>query len=178
MTRRKKKRDTVLIVDGYNIIGDWPELQKLKLMSLDLARRELEERLEEYAAYMKWRIILVFDAHLQKGQETVQKGANIQTVYTRENETADERIEKLVQELKRRQTTIYVATSDSVEQWVIFGQGALRKSARELQLELGQSKEEISGVLHRPQKREKAFENDRYPPEVMAELEKIRRGLK
>ena len=103
MTRRKKKRDTVLIVDGYNIIGDWPELQKLKLMSLDLARRELEERLEEYAAYMKWRIILVFDAHLQKGQETVQKGANIQTVYTRENETADERIEKLVQELKRRQ---------------------------------------------------------------------------
>ncbi|MFD0944161.1 NYN domain-containing protein [Savagea faecisuis] len=178
MTRRKKKRDTVLIVDGYNIIGDWPELQKLKLMSLELARRELEERLEEYAAYMKWRIILVFDAHLQKGKEAVHKGSNIQVVYTREKETADERIERLVQELKRRQTTIYVATSDSVEQWVIFGQGALRKSARELQLELGQSKEEISGVLHRPQKKETTFRNDRYPPDVMEALEKIRRGLK
>ncbi|MGO4076109.1 ribosome-dependent mRNA decay endonuclease Rae1/YacP, partial [Staphylococcus aureus] len=55
---------------------------------------------------------------------------------TRENETADERIEKLAQDLNNIRTQIHVATSDFTEQWAIFGQGALRKSARELLREI------------------------------------------
>lgn len=53
-------------------------------------------------------------------------------IFTKENETADERIEKLAQALNNIATQIHVATSDYTEQWAIFGQGALRKSAREL----------------------------------------------
>ena len=46
-------------------------------------------------------------------------------IFTKENETADERIEKLAIALNNRKTQIYVATSDFTEQWAIFGQGAL-----------------------------------------------------
>ena len=56
------------------------------------------------------------------------------SLFTRENETADERIEKLVSELSNRLTQIHVATSDLVEQWIMFAQGALRNSARELEI--------------------------------------------
>ena len=60
----------------------------------------------------------------------------MEVIYTRKNEIADERIEKLTQELSGRRVQIYVATSDMTEQRVIFGQGALRKSARELEIEM------------------------------------------
>ena len=57
-------------------------------------------------------------------------------IFTKESETADERIEKLAIQLNDVRTQVHVATSDFTEQWAIFGQGALRKSARELQIEM------------------------------------------
>ena len=71
------------------------------------------------------------------------KNHKVEVIYTRENETADERIEKMASELNNIKTQIQVATSDFTEQWVIFGQGALRKSARELLIEMNQIRGEI-----------------------------------
>ena len=53
----------VLIVDGYNMIGDWPVLKELKEKSLEEARAKLVELMAEYQAYMGYRIIVVFDAY-------------------------------------------------------------------------------------------------------------------
>ena len=50
----------------------------------------------------------------------------VEVIFTKENETADERIEKLAIALSNVKTQIHVATSDFTEQWAIFGQGALR----------------------------------------------------
>ena len=41
-------------------------------------------------------------------------------------------------ELSGRRVQIHVATSDLTEQWIIFAQGALRKSARELEIEMNE----------------------------------------
>ena len=73
---------------------------------------------------------------LVPGIEHKKKQYDVEIIYTRKNETADERIEKLTKELSGRRVQIYVATSDMTEQRVIFGQGALRKSARELEIEM------------------------------------------
>lgn len=125
-----------LIVDGYNIIGAWPELRELKMKGeLDLARETLVDWLNEYQAYSGKRVILVFDAHFVPGSGKKYKNKRITVYYTKENESADERIEKLVADLHHRKRQIYVATSDYTEQRVIFGQGALRISARELAIE-------------------------------------------
>lgn len=57
----------ILLVDGYNIIGDWVELQELKKERLADARDRLIERMAEYRGYKGWRVIIVFDAHLVPG---------------------------------------------------------------------------------------------------------------
>ncbi len=124
--------NNILLVDGYNIIGAWPELRELKERDLSAARDRLIEILAEYKAYTGYHVILVFDAYYVQGLERKYKDYKIDVIYTKENETADERIEKLAIELSNIKTQVHVATSDLTEQWAIFGQGALRKSAREL----------------------------------------------
>ena len=96
------------------------------------ARDRLIEQMAEYQAYTGSRVIVVFDAYYVQGIEKTYKNHKVEVIFTRENETADERIEKMASELNNIKTQIQVATSDFTEQWVIFGQGALRKSAREL----------------------------------------------
>lgn len=122
----------ILLVDGYNIIGAWPELRSLKKTNLSHARDRLIEKMAEYQGYTGYRVIVVFDALYVKGKEKKYKQHKVEVIFTKENESADERIEKLAIQLNNRTTQIHVATSDYTEQWAIFGQGALRISAREL----------------------------------------------
>ncbi|MEW8987100.1 MAG: NYN domain-containing protein, partial [Bacillus sp. (in: firmicutes)] len=63
----------ILLVDGYNIIGAWPELRELKNKDLAAARDRLVERMAEYQAYSGYRVIVVFDAHFVKGTEKKYK---------------------------------------------------------------------------------------------------------
>ncbi|MCM3598897.1 NYN domain-containing protein [Metabacillus idriensis] len=165
----------ILLVDGYNIIGAWANLQSLKKENLSEARELLIQKMAEYQAYTGYRVIVIFDAHQVKGIEKKQKNHRVEVIYTRENETADERIEKLAISLSNIKTQIHVATSDFTEQWAIFGQGALRKSARELL-------NEVEAIEKRIQKRvEKIKVNSpqsKIPitDDVLKMFEKWRRG--
>ena len=77
-------------------------------------------------------LILVFDAYKVKGgQGSVMQYNNIHVVYTKEAETADQYIEKTVHKIGR-DNNVTVATSDGLEQIIIFGQGAIRMSAMNL----------------------------------------------
>ncbi|MFV8829641.1 NYN domain-containing protein [Alkalihalobacterium sp. APHAB7] len=165
----------ILLVDGYNIIGAWPELRILKNKDLNLARDQLIEKMAEYQAYTGIRVMLVFDAHMVPGVGKKYKNHRVQVIYTRENETADERIEKLVKELKNVVTRIYVATSDFTEQSVIFGSGALRKSARELLIELETAEKGIKKTVE--SRRKPVISTKISLSKEMAEIfEKWRRG--
>lgn len=59
----------ILLVDGYNIIGAWPELRSLKKTNLSHARDRLIEKMAEYQGYTGYRVIVVFDALYVKGKE-------------------------------------------------------------------------------------------------------------
>lgn len=135
--------EDILLVDGYNIIGAWPELRSLRDKDLESARDILIEKLAEYRAYTGDQVLVVFDAHMVPGLEKKRDTHKVKVIFTKENETADECIEKLASELNNIKTQIHVATSDFTEQWVIFGQGALRKSARELRNEVIEIEGEI-----------------------------------
>lgn len=167
----------ILLVDGYNIIGAWSELRKLKEVKLLDARDRLIELMAEYKAYTGIRVIVVFDAHLVPGIENKKKQYDVEVIYTRKNEIADERIEKLTKELGGRRVQIYVATSDLTEQRVIFGQGALRKSARELEIEMLSISSKITKKVKSIQG-EKPTSNIPLTAEIAEIFEKWRRGMK
>lgn len=167
----------VLIVDGYNIIGAWDELQKIKEKDLGQARDYLIELMADYQAYSGYHVIIVFDAYYVQGIESKQKTYKLDIIYTRENETADECIERLVKIHKNVSNQVYVATSDFLEQRITFGRGALRKSARELLVELREIEREIVEkiTIH---KKEKPQSKIALNEEVLQAFEKWRRGDK
>ncbi|MDW0113404.1 MULTISPECIES: NYN domain-containing protein [Sporosarcina] len=170
-------KQEILLVDGYNVIGAWPELRTLKSDSLADARDRLIERMAEYKAHMGWRVVVIFDAHLMPGIEKKNLKHQVEVVFTRENETADERIEKMVAELSGRRVQIHVATSDLTEQWVIFAQGALRKSARELEIEMNEIDQIISKKVKVIQE-QRPFSKIQLSDDVAEIFEKWRRGMK
>ncbi|BCA84630.1 DNA-binding protein [Enterococcus saigonensis] len=123
----------LLIVDGYNMIGAWPELVSLKKAEkLEDARETLLSLLSNYAKYEGLEIIVVFDAQFVPGITQRYTKYQLQVIFTEEGETADSYIERVSGELNNALTQVTVATSDLAEQWVVFSQGALRTSAREL----------------------------------------------
>ena len=77
-------RDEYLLVDGYNIIFSWEELNELAKVNVESARTKLMDILSNYQGYKKMNLILVFDAYrVGGGQGSVQKYNNIYVVYTK-----------------------------------------------------------------------------------------------
>lgn len=144
MLSKGKKPREYLFVDGYNIINSWSRLKELSKLGLDMAREELIEIMAEYRHCSNIEIIVVFDAHLVKGnsgkKETIK---GIEVVYTKEQETADQYIEKKL-DLIGKVERVRVATSDWMEQQIILGRGGTRISARELEVEVFGYKELIN----------------------------------
>ena len=122
-------KESYLLVDGYNIIFAWEDLHELAEVNIDSARDKLMDICSNYQGYEGCNLILVFDAYKVKGKPgSVQKYHNIHVVYTKEAETADQYIEKTVHGIGRKHH-VTVATSDRLEQMIIWGEGAVRLSA-------------------------------------------------
>lgn len=138
-----------LLVDGYNIIFAWDELNALAQVDLDAARESLTEILCNYQGYQGCGLILVFDAYkVKNGTGSVQKRGNIYVVYTKHAETADMYIEKITYEIAKKYR-VRVATSDGLEQMIILGHGAVRISARTFKQEVEAVEGKIQRLLDR-----------------------------
>ena len=136
-----------LLVDGYNIIFAWDELNALSRESLEAARHRLMDILCNYQGFKKCVLILVFDAYRVPGSPgSIEQYHNIHVVYTREAETADMFIERVTHEIGKGRR-VRVATSDGMEQVIILGHGALRVSARMFHEEVQEAEKEIRRYL-------------------------------
>ena len=172
-------REEYLLVDGYNIIFAWDSLKELAQTNLDGARGRLMDILSNYQGYRRMHLILVFDAYKVKGNpgSTVHYH-NIDVVYTKEAETADQYIEKVTHEIGRKYR-VRVATSDGLEQLIIMGAGAVRVSATELQEEVMAAGDELRQMFlgnktKSPSERNYLMEDA--SDEVTAYVEKVKRG--
>ena len=146
-TKSAEIQKEYLIVDGYNIIFAWDELNSLSRISMDAARTALIEILSNYQGYRKCKVIAVFDAYKIKGGERRQeKHGAVDVVFTKEAETADTYIERLSYEMNGKYR-VRVATSDRQEQIIALGNGAFRLSASELKAEIQRTNLEISAFL-------------------------------
>jgi len=142
-TEPYESKEEYLLVDGYNIIFVWAELKELAAVNIDSARDRLMDILCNYQGYKKVNLILVFDAYkVHGGQGAVMDYHNIHVVYTKEAETADQYIEKVTNQIGKKYH-VTVATSDRLEQMIVWGQGARRLSAQGLWEEVQQVNKEI-----------------------------------
>ena len=138
-----------LLVDGYNIIFSWEDLNALARDNMDAARHALMDILCNYQAYKRCEVILVFDAYRVPGQSgLVDSYHNIHVVYTKEAETADMFIEKVSYEISGSRN-VRVATSDGIEQIIILAHGAERISARAFREEVDQVSRQIEESIRR-----------------------------
>lgn len=173
---KKPEEEEYLLVDGYNIIFAWEELRELSKVTIDGARQKLMDILCNYQGYKKCTLILVFDAYKVTGNtgEAINYH-NIHVVYTKEAETADQYIEKLAHKIGR-QYHVTVATSDGLEQLIIYGQGCHLMSARDLKEEVAWANEQIREEKGKLEKNGKNYLFHGADEELAAYLEDIRLG--
>ena len=140
-------RETYIIVDGYNIIFAWDALAETARSDLDAARRQLLDILSSYAGFTKCRMVVVFDGYKRKGNPGEKSVLNnLQVVYTREGETADQYIESLASEIGSNYC-VKVASNDSLIQLSAFRSGTLRLSAGELEQMVREASREMEAFF-------------------------------
>ena len=183
MPRKTVIKDTepkkeYLLVDGYNVIFAWEELDELAKASIDAARNKLMDILSNYQGFTGCTLILVFDAYKVKGsQGEVQKYHNIYVVYTKEAETADQYIEKTTHEIGRKYK-VTVATSDALEQVIVMGQGAYRISARDFYEEVERTEKQIREINRQQHGEKRNYLLDYAKEEDAKHMEEVRLGKK
>ncbi len=151
-----------LLVDGYNIIHAWEDLKKIMdEQSLEDARDKLVAILSNYQGAKGIELIIVFDAHLVKGNRgSIDKIGKTYIVYTKEKETADNYIERITKDLVK-DYNVKVATSDRLEQVIIMGSGAIRVSATDLRADVRFTAKKIAKKIEeiKPIKNNMLFDN-------------------
>ena len=163
------------IVDGYNLIHVWEEIN---IEDLALAREKLIRILQEYGGYENFEITLVFDAGNTDEDERIEIYSNIfRVIYSGYGETADNVIERLSFEQVRKNRQVHVVSSDAVIETVILGAGAYRHPSKEFYRAVKRAKKHLQkeylGNVTLPVKRNEVA--DFIDEDVFAELEKMRR---
>ena len=173
----------ILLVDGYNVIGAWPDLIELRdNQGLDTARTCLAEILANYSAYRGFETLLVFDAYGQRQAHRVEPFTQHLAIhYTSFGQTADSYIEiscaKFRQDLRKFEKRLIVATSDRAQQLTVVGYGAEWMSAAHLNADVNLSAQKVKH-RQKPKKHSKQrFLSKSLNPEVQAKLAKLRANL-
>lgn len=179
--RRRKKEEALqeyLLVDGYNVIFAWDDLKELADVNIEAARNKLMDILCNYQGFRKCTVILVFDAYKVDGCALeIQKYHNIHVVYTKEAETADQYIEKVVHQIGKKYH-VTVVTSDAVEQVVAAGQGGTLISSREFKEEVELVRRQIRETYESRRETGKNYLFDHMDKKLADEMEEVRLGRK
>lgn len=142
-----ERKKEYIIVDGYNLIFAWDGLAALAKDNFDAARHILTDILCNYRGYTKCELVLVFDGYKVKGNAGEKSDYNgIHLVYTKENETGDMYIEKLVEEVGKNYS-VRVVTSDNLIQVSALRAGVLRVPAREFIKEIERVNDRIKEII-------------------------------
>lgn len=179
-TRHKKeeKIQEFLLVDGYNIIFAWEDLKELAKINIESARNKLMDILCNYQGFKKCTVILVFDAYKVDGYaQEIMKYHNIHVVYTKQAETADQYIEKVVHSIGRKYN-VRVVTSDGVERVITLGQGGTIISSQEFEEEVEIVRRQIMEEEESRRKSEKNYLFNHMDKELAETMEEVRLGRK
>ncbi|MGI0495059.1 NYN domain-containing protein [Alkalinema pantanalense CENA528] len=172
----------ILLVDGYNIVGAWRDLKKIRdRQGLEEARRHLTELMAGFAAYNAYDTQLVFDAQYRNSpsnREIITRFLSIH--YTDQGQTADTYIEKSCADfrydIRKFHQRIIVATNDRAQQLTVVGYGAEWMSAEQLANEVEFTISHVRRKQKPTQKSSGRFLINSLDPEAQAKLDRLRYG--
>ncbi|MGD1698365.1 NYN domain-containing protein [Dapis sp. BLCC M229] len=177
-------RQTILLVDGYNVIGLWPRIREIRnCHGLETARRDLIEALVNYSATQDLNTQIVFDSQYQytpTAKETITDKLSVH--YTEFGQTADTYIEKacanLRQEVHLSRSRLIVATSDRDEKLTVVGYGAEWISSQQLAHDVESVASRVRSRCQRSKKASRRFLASYLDPESQKRLAELRMGKK
>ena len=125
------KNKKLIIIDGYNILNAWEKYKPFLNLSFENARNELIYDMGEFSKLIGIDLLLAFDAYKInfKGTSEIIKG--IEVIYTKQNETADQYIEKKLDEIGRK-ISVSVGTDDTLIQKLVTQRGGIVLTSKEL----------------------------------------------
>ena len=151
-------------------------LKRLKIIVMNLLGSKLIDTLQNYSEFKGYKMFIVFDAHMVKGSlEKKERQGNLVVVFTKEGETADNYIEKMVNNIGRK-SEVCVVTSDSLEQQVTFQRGATRMSSIEFYHEVISIEKKIQTRTEKKYLEKRNWLEERIDEKTLEKLEKIRRS--
>ena len=145
----QKPARRMVILDGYNLIYAWDTLTEIAAYSLEKARDTLMDILSDYVAFTKTELLLVFDAYRVgggTGSDFTRDGFRV--VYTRQNQTADAYIEKVIHDLGP-DYSIRVVTGDYLLQISAVTAGVSRMTTKEFITEITNVGNEITDFIRK-----------------------------
>src|SRR5580698_7638328 len=117
-----------ILVDGYSLLHGWPELAPGKARHSAAARDELIHRLTLYRDASGTPITVVFDgANADIRLSTVESTPEMEILYSRAGQTADDLIERAAHRLVAYGEVLAV-TDDFAERDTVIGLGGMASS--------------------------------------------------
>lgn len=174
----------VLLVDGYNIVGHWPELKMARDQDgLETARWKLIEALANYSSFQGFDTQVVFDAQYRDGGSNCEVVTeHLSVYYTDFGQTADTYIEKSCalfrNDMRKFHSRLIVATSDRAQQLTVVGYGAEWMSAQQLAFEIEATSRRIRRKQKQRQRSPQRFLANSLDPAAQARLAQLRFGVK
>ncbi len=118
-----------LIIDGYNLLHQVPELARMLGTDIQAARHRLVRMVEETAHAMAQQITIVFDGR-EAGSDAALASKYLEVFFSPGNLSADTVIERLVCKAPNPDKTL-VVTSDHAEHDTVSSAGAQTMSSED-----------------------------------------------
>ncbi len=168
---------TLVVVDGYNMIGAWPYEKPL---NLEDARSRLIDELTNFAGATGSRVIVVFDGHATRrlARDQTLAATGVEVIFSKKGETADAVIERLVDSMGARESThvdLRVVSSDALVQSIVLSRGAVRVSAREMYIWIENVRQQTRSYIDGMRQIKRPFENE-LNPHIKKQLDDMRHG--
>lgn len=131
-----KRKDRMLIVDGYNVIFAWESLKELSRDNLEAAKDSLIGMLSKYRSTVDSEVMVVFDGYRVKGSSgNVIRREEVEVVHTAEGVTADHYIERYTEQ-HAKEADITVVSSDSLIRQITGGHSCRVISSEEFEVRM------------------------------------------
>lgn len=178
LSSRDRQRKRFLIVDGYNVIRSGSRYHDINLPDytddyFNVARERLLKDVIDFVG-RDMEAVIAYDAGARKGTPShTDAYGSVKVVFSSRGQSADNLIERLAHDARKRGIETLVVTSDATIQDTVFGGGIDRMSAegfcQEIESASIEKLEDEDVRTH--QKRTIA---DRIPKDVLEKLEQLR----